>query len=151
MGKLVDALGARRVLLAGLTISLCAASLGAFAPSLAWLIAARVLLGVGNSAGFPSAMSILRRVNGEGAPVPTNAISTLTVAAQVSVSAGPALSGLIVVLFCWRAIFSLNLPICDHRSARAPVAAARRPPTRGSLRTLFAELDLPGSACSRGP
>jgi MFS family permease len=145
MGKLVDALGARRVLLAGLMISLCAASLGALAPSLAWLIAARVLLGVGNSAGFPAAMSILRRINGEGAPVPTNAISLLTIAAQVSVSAGPALSGIIVVLFGWRAIFSLNLPICVLTAVLVLVCLPPDPRrTRTDARTVLADLDVPG-------
>ena len=52
LGKVVDVLGARRVLIAGLLVAVAASSIGAFASSLDALVAARVLLGVGTWADF---------------------------------------------------------------------------------------------------
>lgn len=147
MGKLVDVLGARRMILAGLVISMCAATLGALAPSLGWLIAARVLLGLGNSAGYPGAMAMLRRANGEGSPVPTGSLSLLTIGAQISVSAGPALSGVIVMLFGWRAIFGINIPLCLATVALVLLWLPndnQRP--EGGKRSVLRQLDVVGIA-----
>jgi MFS family permease len=110
LGKCVDVLGARRTLLAGLAVAAVAAAMGALAPSLGWLIAARILLGFGTSAGFPAAMALLRRL-GEDAAIPTGALSLVTIATQISTSVGPALSGVMVVLFGWRSTLAVNVPI----------------------------------------
>src|SRR5580698_3184226 len=60
MGKLADRWGARQVFLLGLVVVLLGGVAGALAPSLAALIGARVILGVGTSAAYPSAMRVLR-------------------------------------------------------------------------------------------
>jgi MFS family permease len=60
MGRLADRLGARRVFLAGLYLVALAGVAGTFAPSLRALIWVRVLLGIGTSAAYPTAMRILR-------------------------------------------------------------------------------------------
>lgn len=145
IGKFVDLLGARRTLLVGLAIAIVAGVMGAFAPSLGWLIAARVLLGLGTAAGFPASMAILRRVVGEGQPIPTGALSLLTIAAQVSTSVGPVLSGAIVVLFGWRSTLSINIPIgiATFVMVLLWLPDDKRQPA-GGWRGVIATIDLPG-------
>src|SRR6202000_313126 len=60
-GKLSEEFGPRRVFLAGILLVLVGGLGGGFAPNLFTLIVARVLIGVGTSAGYPSAMLLIRR------------------------------------------------------------------------------------------
>lgn len=144
LGKCVDVLGARRTLLAGLAVAAIAAAMGALAPSLSWLVAARILLGFGTSAGFPAAMALLRRL-GEGAAIPTGALSLVTIATQISTSVGPALSGMMVVLFGWRSTLAVNVPI----SLTALIMVLLWLPKddtlpSGGWRGIVAQIDVPG-------
>ena len=60
MGRLADLFGPRRVYLVSLALVALAGLGGAFAPSLGALVAVRILLGVGTSGEYPSAMRIFR-------------------------------------------------------------------------------------------
>src|ERR1700751_3140048 len=60
-GKLAEEFGPRRVFLAGILLVLAGGLVGGFAPDLTALVLARVLIGVGTSAGYPSAMLMVRR------------------------------------------------------------------------------------------
>src|SRR6202000_2555809 len=60
MGRLADLFGPRRIYLISLVLVAIAGIVGALAPSLAVLVGARVLLGVGTSGAYPSAMRIFR-------------------------------------------------------------------------------------------
>ena len=60
MGRLADRLGARRVYLAGLYLIAICGLAGRFAPSMSTLIWVRDLLGIGTSAAYPTAMSMLK-------------------------------------------------------------------------------------------
>jgi MFS family permease len=108
MGRLADRFGARRVFCWGLVIVMIAAVGAPFAPSLGWLVAARVLLGIGTSAAYPSGVSLIRQGIGGNA---TNALGAISAAGQVAVALGPPLGGLLVLLAGWRSIFWVNLPI----------------------------------------
>jgi MFS family permease len=145
MGKLVDMVGPRRMLLVGLVLATLAAVMGVAAPSLGWLIASRVLLGFVTSAGFPAAMATLREINGEGRPIPTGALSVLAIAAQASGTLGPVFSGVLVGAFGWRSTLGVNIPIGLATLVMAwfwlPRDSAR--PAAGR-RALAAQLDLPG-------
>jgi len=59
-GKLAEHLGPRRVFLAGIVIVLAAGILGGTARSFTVVLAARVLIGIGTSAGYPTAMLLIR-------------------------------------------------------------------------------------------
>ncbi|RLV10525.1 MFS transporter [Streptomyces griseocarneus] len=112
MGRLADLLGPRRVFLSGLVL-VCAAGLaGTLAPGFAWLIVARVLLGVGTSAAYPAAMAMLRaeavRVGHEP---PRTVLGRLSLAALGSAAVGPALGGLLTATTGWRGIFAVNVPL----------------------------------------
>ncbi len=146
MGKLVDLFGARRVMLAGLVVVSLAGSVGAFAPTLWWLVAARVVLGLGTSAAYPAAMAKLRELAGEGRPVPVNALSMLAIASQVSVAFGPSMGGLIVEFFGWRGTVAFNVPVALLTFVLAVRWLPPDPPRRSTITRagVVRLLDLPG-------
>ncbi|ALG09433.1 MFS transporter [Kibdelosporangium phytohabitans] len=112
MGRIVDTLGARRVLTAGLAAVVAAGLLGALAPSFWVLLAARILLGVGTAAGFPAAMAMVRaRADELDLPTPSNALSVLATSTQASMAVGPTLGSLLVGIGDWRWTFAVNVPV----------------------------------------
>ncbi|MEV5241912.1 MFS transporter [Streptomyces cinnamoneus] len=153
MGRLADAFGARRVLLLGLALVLAAAGAAPFAPGLGWLIAARVLLGIGTSAAYPAGMSMLRaRATGHTGPgtVPTGGLGAISAASQVAVALGPPVGGLLVEYADWRAVFWVNVPLALAAMVMALVwLPADRPVPRGGIAALR-ELDLAGTALFAG-
>jgi MFS family permease len=112
MGLLADRLGARRVFLAGLYLIALAGVTGTFAPSLRALIWVRVLLGVGTSAAYPTAMRMLRsRAAQTGSVEPRMALGILSMCALSTVAIGAALGGILTGLGGWRMVFTVNLPL----------------------------------------
>ncbi|MEV1024284.1 MFS transporter [Streptomyces sp. NPDC050264] len=112
LGKLADALGPRRVFLAGLVVVCASGIVGLLAPAFGWLIVSRVLLGIGTSAAYPAAMAVLRdegRRVGRRPPRPV--MARLSFAALGSAAVGPTLGGLLVTVVGWRGIFAVNVPV----------------------------------------
>src|ERR1700754_4158173 len=60
-GKLSEELGPRRVFVAGIAILLVGGVVGGLGHDLGTLVVSRVLIGLGTSAGYPSAMVLIRR------------------------------------------------------------------------------------------
>src|ERR1700733_4388252 len=60
-GKLAEEFGPRVVFLVGILLVLGGGLVGGFGTNLTMLVIARVLVGVGTSAGYPSAMLLIRR------------------------------------------------------------------------------------------
>jgi MFS family permease len=112
MGRLADRLGPRRVFLAGLLVVAGAGVVGMVAPSLAWLIVSRVILGVGTSAAYPAAMALLRAHSQQlGVPTPRPVLGLLSLAGLSSAAVGPVLGGVLAATLGWRAVFAVNLPL----------------------------------------
>ncbi|MFD2421449.1 MFS transporter [Amycolatopsis pigmentata] len=112
IGLFVDRFGPRRVLLAGAVTVIVAGVAGTFAFSLGWLVAVRVVLGVGTCAGFPAAMAVLRkRADATGSGVPSRVLSILAMSGQTIMVIGPALGGALIGLAGWSAIFAVNIPL----------------------------------------
>lgn len=111
MGRFVDLFGARRLFVAGLFVVSLASTLAAFAPGFWWLVALRVLLGVGSSTAFPAALVLIRAAARDSGDPPTSALTAITVFASMTAMLGPALGGILVMLAGWRAIFLVNLPL----------------------------------------
>jgi MFS family permease len=107
LGRLADQLGPRRIQCAGFAVIAVAGVLGPLAPSFGWLIAARLLLGVGTSAGFPAGLALLRDASGGHAP-PPRTLAAITIAGSSSAALGPAIGGGLVALAGWQAIFLVN-------------------------------------------
>ncbi|MFF8905707.1 MFS transporter [Streptomyces olivaceoviridis] len=140
IGRLVDMYGPRRLYLAGTALVGVAGLLGALAPSLGALIAARVLLGLGTSAAYPAAMRLTRaEAERTGQDSPAGVLTALAVANQTVAVVGPALGGLLIQLGGWRAVFTVNVPL----SAACLVLGALRLPRSGTRRR---GLDAPGMA-----
>ncbi|MCL2468552.1 MAG: MFS transporter [Micrococcales bacterium] len=112
VGRLVDRYGPKRLFLAGATLICVAGVVGMVAPNLWVLVAARVVLGLGTCAGYPSAMSLIRRVvDRRGMASPAGVLTVLFVTVQTTAVVGPTLGGLLVDLGGWRATLAINLPL----------------------------------------
>ena len=103
VGWLADRVGAQRILAGGLVLWACATMLVGAAQSFAAVLVLRVLLGVGESAGFPSVSKLL------AAAVPLRSLGTANGIVAFAYLLGPAVGayggGLIMAHFGWRATF----------------------------------------------
>jgi len=147
-GRLIDRYGPRRVFLPATALVGLAGVLGTVAPSLAWLIVARVVLGFGTCAGYPAAMRLIRDESDRtGRDSPASVLTVLAISTQTISVVGPALGGLLIGVGGWRTTFALNIPI----ALAAFVLGARRfakvarPAAKGSF-----DLDFPGMALFAG-
>jgi EmrB/QacA subfamily drug resistance transporter len=136
-GAAGDRLGQRRVFLLGLYGFAGASTLCALAPSVAWLIGARLLQGLTAAFLTPTSLAIIGLAfsGAERARV----IGTWAGAAALTTALGPPLGGWLVDTIGWRAVFFVNLPL----AALAVVFALRTPPDRS--RSGKQKLDLAGA------
>ncbi|MEU6113350.1 MFS transporter [Streptomyces sp. NPDC047117] len=147
VGRLIDIFGPRRLFLLSTGLVGVAGIVGALAPNLAVLIAARVLLGFGTCAGYPAAMALLRSdAERTGRDSPGGVLTGLAVANQTIAVIGPLLGGLLIAVGGWRTTFALNVPLAVAAVLlglwRLPKSAGTgESPQRGRL---AAQLDLPG-------
>lgn len=103
MGRLADIIGRRRVHLIGLALFGLGSVCCALAPTFGTLLAARVVMAVGNSMGqsVGSAMVVSVFPPEERGM----AIGSQTSAVAVGAAAGPILAGLVLQVLSWRALF----------------------------------------------
>jgi MFS family permease len=103
VGWFAERFGAQRILAAGLALWACATMLVGVVHSFAALLALRLLLGIGESAGFPSVSKLLVSV------VPVGRLATANGIVAFAYQLGPAVGayggGLIMVHYGWRAAF----------------------------------------------
>lgn len=108
-GRFADSIGRRQVYLASLAAFVVASVACAAAPSAEVLIAARALQGVAAAGLIPSALGLVL-----AATPPAHRMAAVGVwgaAAAAAAAAGPALGGVMVEAFGWRAVFVVNLPL----------------------------------------
>jgi MFS family permease len=153
-GKLAEELGPRRVFVGGALLVLAAGLVGGLAQSFDRLLAARVLLGLGTSAGYPVSMLLIRRraeQTGLAEP-PGSVLGGISIAAQVTAAVGLPLGGFLVGFLGWRATFLVNVPIALTVLAMLFAWVPPDPPFRGAhdLRALAARLDAAGIALFAG-
>jgi MFS family permease len=149
-GWLAERYGAQRVLAVGLIIWACATLLVGFVHSFAALVLLRLMLGIGESAGFPSLSKLL------ASALPVRSLGKGNGIVAAGYLFGPAAGafggGLIMAAYGWRAAFwtfgALSLlwllPWSQVKMPRSvsTVAAAEAP----TLRTLMAQPALWGTA-----
>ncbi|MFI2641848.1 MFS transporter [Streptomyces sp. NPDC018610] len=109
-GALGDRLGNRRVFGWGVVVFVASSAGCAFAPNARFLVAARVVEGVGAALIVPGSLALLQQAY----PAPAaraRAFGLWGSMAGVAASAGPLLGGLLVSTVGWRWVFLINLPV----------------------------------------
>jgi EmrB/QacA subfamily drug resistance transporter len=109
-GRLADSLGRRRVYLPGVAVFGLGSMLCALAPGAGWLIAARVVQGIGGSVTLAAGFAVMlpefppnRRGTAIGFAGATGALGAVV---------GPVAGSILIDLFSWRGIFWFNVPLC---------------------------------------
>lgn len=108
-GRLGDRLGRRRLLLSGLLLFAAACALCAVAPSLPWLIGARVLQGLGAAVMMAMTLAMVgETVSRERTGRVMGWLGTMS---AVGTAMGPSVGGMLLSLWGWRALFLVGAPL----------------------------------------
>ncbi len=108
-GSLGDRLGRRRIFRLGVAL-FTLASLGcAAAPTVEWLIFARLIQGIGGALLTPGSLAIIQATFRPADRA--RAIGAWSGLGGVATAFGPLLGGWLIAAISWRAIFLINLPI----------------------------------------
>ena len=136
-GRAGDLLGRRPVFVAGVLLFTAGSLGGGLATTAAWLVAARVVQGIGGAIVAPTALSLVADTFPEG-PARNRAFGVYSAVSGAGGAAGLLLGGLITNSLSWRWVLFINVPIGLVLAVAAPrvlVATHRRP----------GRLDLPGA------
>ena len=104
-----DRLGRRRVLAVGLAVFIASSAACALAPSIAVLIAARAVQGIGTAMVLPQALALLSAAFPP--PARGKAMGLFAGITGLAILGGPVLGGVVVQGLAWPWIFWLNVPI----------------------------------------
>ncbi len=107
-GRLADRIGRKRVFVAGLLLFSAASALCAAAPSVPFLVAARILQAAGGALMIPATLGLILPVF--PAEQRALAIGIWSAVGGVAAALGPPIGGLVLEL-SWRWIFLVNVPI----------------------------------------
>lgn len=138
-GRLTDALGKRRIFLAGLGLLAAGSLLASLATSEIVMILGRGLQGLGGAALAPSTLALLSTGFPEGS-ARNRAFGIWGAAGSAGMVLGGILGGVLVELWGWRAVFLVNMPIL----AFIAVWAVRVLP-HDLARAERARIDVPGA------
>lgn len=108
-GALADVYGKARMLAIGSLLFGLASALCALAPSVAWLIAARLLQGVAAAILTPSSLALIGAVYSKEER--NRAIGAWAAASALTTAGGPVLGGWLVETFGWQSVFWINPPL----------------------------------------
>jgi EmrB/QacA subfamily drug resistance transporter len=108
-GALGDEFGRKRVFMLGISMFLLSSMACGLAPNITFLIAARVLEGIGGAVMIPGSLAIItiyfhEKQRGQ-------AIGTWSAATTIVTVAGPVLGGVLANAGLWRGVFLINLPL----------------------------------------
>ncbi|WP_027927722.1 MFS transporter [Amycolatopsis benzoatilytica] len=112
-GKAAEVFGPRRVFLTGILLVLAGGIVGGLAPGLPALIVSRVLIGLGTSCAYPTAMVLIRRrASAAGLEKPPGGVlGGLMIAGVATASLGLPVGGVLVQFLGWRSVFLVNVPV----------------------------------------
>ena len=109
-GSMGDRVGRRTIFQSGLAMFTLGSWLCSLAPSLGWLVAFRVLQGLGGAMLNPVAMSIISSTFSDRAER-AKAIGIWGATLGLSIALGPVLGGGLITTVGWRGIFWVNIPV----------------------------------------
>jgi DHA2 family methylenomycin A resistance protein-like MFS transporter len=109
-GALADRVGAKRIFVAGFVVFTVASALCGLAPSMAALIAARVVQGVGAAILGGSSLTLLSHAYPETRDR-AKAVGLWAAGASAALAGGPLVGGVLTATLGWRSIFFINAPI----------------------------------------
>ena len=102
-GGAADRLGRRPVVLAGIALAAAGSALCAWAPTIAWVIAGRILQAAGATAGFVLARVLVRDVYGDERAAAV--LGYITAAMALAPLIGPLAGGYLIDIAGWRSVF----------------------------------------------
>lgn len=108
-GRLADAVGRRRLYAIGVTLFTLASLLSFASPDVPVLLAARAVQGIGAAVMMPSSLAVL--LMDTPADRRRRSIGYWSSAGALAAALGPALGGVLVNAFNWRALFLINIPL----------------------------------------
>lgn len=109
-GRAGDRIGHRRVFAAGALVFALSSLIGAFSQSMAMLIAARTLQGVGSAMLAANSLALLTLYFPAG-PSRLRALGLFASSATVGVASGTLLGGLLTNYFGWSSVLLVNVPL----------------------------------------
>lgn len=147
-GKLSEEFGPRRVFLGGILLVLIGGILGGVGQNLTPLIISRILIGIGTSTAYPSAMLLIRRraeSSGMSKP-PGNVLGALQIAGVGTAAIGLPLGGVLVDAWGWRTTFFINIPVALIALVMATlwIPADGKITDAKSIREISSRIDIPG-------
>ena len=149
-GKAAEVFGPRRVFLAGIILVGVGGLAGGLAQDLLTLLISRVLIGLGTSCAYPTAMLLIRRRARDAGldKPPGGVLGGLQIAGIATASLGLPVGGVLVGVLGWRSVFLVNVPVALIALAAtltwvSPDGPVSRPLR---LRDLAVRLDLGGIA-----
>jgi DHA2 family methylenomycin A resistance protein-like MFS transporter len=138
MGAWSDRIGSKRAFLIGLGIFGLASAGCAAAPTMATLIAARAVQGLGAALLMPCSLALITHMFPAG-PARRGALAAWGGISSVGMVGGPVLGGVLVDTVGWRTIFLVNLPVALIAAVAMSAYVAETPRHRHPF-------DLPGQA-----
>jgi predicted MFS family arabinose efflux permease len=146
-GKAADVFGPRRVFLLGILLVLVGGLVGGFAPNLTLLLVSRVLIGLGTSCAYPTAMLLIRRrAQAAGLEKPPGGVlGGLQIAGIATASLGLPIGGVLVQFLTWRSVFFINVPVAIIALIATLVWIPKDAPVpRRNAGTVWSALDITG-------
>jgi EmrB/QacA subfamily drug resistance transporter len=138
-GRLADMFGRRNAFFVGAAIFASMSALGGAAPTETWLIAARVLMGIGGALMWPAILGMTYELLPEEKAGLAGGI--IIGAAGIGNAVGPLLGGFLTDELSWRWIFFLNVPIALFAVGVTYLLVHVKEPESGERR-----IDYPGIA-----
>ncbi|GAB3301401.1 MFS transporter [Epidermidibacterium keratini] len=108
--RVADSVGVSRALGGGVIVFVVASMIGGLAMDGAWVVIARAGQGLGAAIASPATLTLITTTFAEG-PGRTRAISIWTAVSVAGGGVGNVLSGVIVEVATWRAVFLINVPV----------------------------------------
>ncbi len=139
-GWLADRYGRRRIFRLGLTIFALGSIAAGASNSLLVLIAARALQAIGGSMQYPAGLALLLSAFPQQRH--QTAIGIWGAMGGLAAAVGPSLGALLIVVFNWRAVFYVNVPVAVAALILSSRVLPRNPgdPSRGRVDMIGAPL-----------